>query len=720
MLKDSRIITEEEYEINDEIFETLKQLLSYLDESLAYSVNKFNILNYIFSLLLNTYRLNIINKEEYFNSLKKFINELSLKYNTDLVLSLKSENLTFYRMIQDNDTVRELELIIENNEFEKENFLTNMQLNKFRTLIMDFKNVGTEENMIDIEEFPQDEKSKFTLDKFRGPIGSGIQVKSYGNKITFQIKCIKKGTLNIYLRGSELKDIKSNRIPLLIDLKSFKINNKPLIEDSKLITYEKPFKHEIEVEDQEILTVSAEWSEVSNQSTYKIKNSTNSALTQFDTIRFEIKNRGNEENNVEIISNSDDESTEYAPEWLSDEYGIGKIIKSFNEKIHFKVKCEKKGKLTINMRTLDLRDKYRQRIPIKVDLEKLVINDETLIDENTLISHDSPYSYKKEVEDGEVIDVQVEWSPISNKSTYFESENIRDDLKPFTTIRFDIKNKGNKDNKFEIISNNDKNLINYQSKWLTDDTGEGQTLKTTKGDIHLKLRCVNDGELSINLRAINMVDKQNNRIPVKVDITKLMINGEIQVETNTLISYKKPIKYVKTVKDGEIVDIVAKWKPISKESTYHDVKRIRPDLKPFITARFDVKNKGNEDNGVQIITNDEYAIESTPSWFTNKEGQGKIIKSSKGEIKFHIKCIKNGTLQVALRSTDLRDKTGYRIPIMIDYTSLTINKEELIKENTLISHDHPYKYTKEVIDGEIIDVTASWAPLSSNSIYNKK
>jgi len=710
---------EKTYTINsEELFKTFENLLTFFKQNNLYNLNKFYILNYTFNILRKTYKLNQENKEDYFNKLKIFIRHMS-QHNTDLVLNLKSKNLRFYRIIQEVNTIKELDLLLKNDEYEKENFITHHQLDKFRTLIIDLKNVDSEDNMLEMVEFPQDNKSKFILDKFRDSEGSGIRIISFNNKLNFKIRCINKGKLNVYVRGSDIKDKKARRIPITIDLKRFQLCEEALIEENKVITYEKPLKYTKDVEDQEIIDIQAEWSTVSNQSIYHFQDTINSALMPFDTIRFDIKNVGNSDNTIEVIKNTDENASEYAPEWFTDKNGIGKVIRSSNEHIHFQIQCIKTGTLKIFLRTLDLRDKNRQRIPVKVDLEQLIVNNNTLVDENILISHDKPYEITRNVKDGEIIDVIAHWSPISSKSTYFESTTIRSDLLPFTTARFDIKNKGKSDNCIEIYSIDDYGAKIYSPGSFRNQYGLGQVIESAKGKIKFKIKCINAGTLELFIRAINFMDTQASRIPLKIDIKRLIINGDIIIDENKLVSHDNPYTYTKQVNDGEIVTISAEWNPISRKSTYFESSNIRNDLLPFTTLHFDIKNRGDKENKTKVVSyDDDNIINYTPGWFTDETGEGRIIESAKGKLNLHLKCIQKGELTLSLKTMNFKDKSGHRMPLNIDIKSLTINNKILIEENTLISYEKPYEYTKQVVDGEIINIKVEWAPLSVNSQYS--
>ena len=91
-------------------------------------------------------------------------------------------------------------------------------------------------------------------------------------------------------------------------------------------------------------------------------------------------------------------------------------------------------------------------------------------------------------------------------------------------------------------------------------------------------------------------------------------------------------------------------------------------------------------------------------------GIGTQIESEKGLIYLKIKCINDGVLDIRLRGVDfyLNDT---RIPIYINYTDFRINNEKILLNKTIVWHDKPFYYKKNVKDGEILDIYFEWEPI---------
>ena len=67
------------------------------------------------------------------------------------------------------------------------------------------------------------------------------------------------------------------------------------------------------------------------------------------------------------------------------------------------------------------------------------------------------------------------------------------------------------------------------------------------------------------------------------------------------------------------------------------------------------------------------------------------------------------------RAKDFKDINNNRIPIYIDYKKIEIDGESIIKDSTVLSHDNPLSYEKQVNDGQIVNIKFKWEPLNENS-----
>ena len=108
-------------------------------------------------------------------------------------------------------------------------------------------------------------------------------------------------------------------------------------------------------------------------------------------------------------------------------------------------------------------------------------------------------------------------------------------------------------------------------------------------------------------------------------------------------------------------------------------------------------------NGSPLITH--------PNWLNNETGSGLIIMNEINSMNIKLKCIGSGNLIIKLRAMDLKDNSGKRIPIYLNYNKFLINDEEIISDDEIIVwYDNPFIYNKKINDGEIINIVISYVP----------
>lgn len=148
-------------------------------------------------------------------------------------------------------------------------------------------------------------------------------------------------------------------------------------------------------------------------------------------------------------------------------------------------------------------------------------------------------------------------------------------------------------------------------------------------------------------------------------------------------------------------------------------KKFESLLEKYYTARIDIKNLGDMDNNIIVVSNsDSNSNVSQPNWFFDEYGYGTMIESGEGVLDLKIKCVQNGKLKIILRSLDIKDNNNNRFPIYIDYINFSVNGNMIFDNNTLIWHDTPYTFEKDVLDSEIINIHIEWLPFNNESCFN--
>ena len=143
--------------------------------------------------------------------------------------------------------------------------------------------------------------------------------------------------------------------------------------------------------------------------TKNYSNNYSNNLTKYFTARIDIKNFGNDSNKIEIVENSDSELFITQPKWFKDKLGIGTQIESKKSSLYFKIKCINEGNLKINLRGIDFRDMNKNRVPIYVQYDEFIVNDNRIIQKPILVWHDDPYTFEKKVKDGEIVTISIKW-----------------------------------------------------------------------------------------------------------------------------------------------------------------------------------------------------------------------------------------------------------------------------------------------------------------------
>ena len=141
-------------------------------------------------------------------------------------------------------------------------------------------------------------------------------------------------------------------------------------------------------------------------------------------------------------------------------------------------------------------------------------------------------------------------------------------LKKYYTARIDIKNHGTDSNNIMILGIDDVNSEIYRPDWFNDFTGSGIQIHSSSGSLDLKIICINDGELKMHLRGIDVRDKNGQRFPAYIDFTDFSVNDASVIEDNELTWHDEPYIFSKPVRDSEIVNIHIEWMPFNPSSDF--------------------------------------------------------------------------------------------------------------------------------------------------------
>lgn len=133
-------------------------------------------------------------------------------------------------------------------------------------------------------------------------------------------------------------------------------------------------------------------------------------LKKYNTSRVDFKFEGSD-NSLEVITVNGSPLITH-PNWLNNETWPGLIIMNEINSMNIKLKCIGSGNLIIKLRAMDLKDNRGKRIPIYLNYNKFLINDEEIIsDDEIIVWHDNPFIYNKKINDGEIINIVISYVP---------------------------------------------------------------------------------------------------------------------------------------------------------------------------------------------------------------------------------------------------------------------------------------------------------------------
>lgn len=188
-----------------------------------------------------------------------------------------------------------------------------------------------------------------------------------------------------------------------------------------------------------------------------------------------------------------------------------------------------------------------------------------------------------------------------------------------------------------------------------------------------------------------------------------------------IVSIMKIINDIEFSRKEQDYDFNA-WTDSFFDDGYNNNDGIEPQFRELLInygiGRIDMINQGNENNEIEILENSDRFLEYYyPQWFKRENGQGLVITSKKLKLDLKIKCINDGELNIYLKSKQMKDKKGNAFPVYIDYTNVTINGENLLKNPKLVTNNKPHIIQKPVKDSEILDLHIEWLPFNNNSYY---
>lgn len=96
------------------------------------------------------------------------------------------------------------------------------------------------------------------------------------------------------------------------------------------------------------------------------------------------------------------------------------------------------------------------------------------------------------------------------------------------------------------------------------------------------------------------------------------------------------------------------------------------------------------------------------SWMKNINSRGYVVQKNGSNNNFTINVINDTDIKLVLRGPDKRDDDGKFIESWVDFTSVTVNGEEVLSDTVAVWHNKPFTYVINAKTGETYKVEAKW------------
>ena len=146
---------------------------------------------------------------------------------------------------------------------------------------------------------------------------------------------------------------------------------------------------------------------------------------KYYTLRVDIKNIGGKDCNlVERIVTPKAFSVR-KPAWLKPN---GVTIESQSDRMKIVVQAEGDGELEIDLLGRDMRNADKKRYPVWIDVQWFAVNGEVIFKDTKTVCHGKAFVYKKNVADGELLELELKWSECQSPTVLEENRKLRNEI----------------------------------------------------------------------------------------------------------------------------------------------------------------------------------------------------------------------------------------------------------------------------------------------------
>lgn len=146
---------------------------------------------------------------------------------------------------------------------------------------------------------------------------------------------------------------------------------------------------------------------------------------KFYTLRMDIKNIGGRGCNLAERIVTPKAFSVSKSKWRSN----GLKIECVSDKMQIVIQCEGDGQLEIDLLGRNMRNAFGKRYPVWIDVNWFAVNGEVIFNDIHTVCYDKRYIYKRPVSDGELLELELEWSDCQSSLTVDAVKRMEPELK---------------------------------------------------------------------------------------------------------------------------------------------------------------------------------------------------------------------------------------------------------------------------------------------------
>lgn len=127
-------------------------------------------------------------------------------------------------------------------------------------------------------------------------------------------------------------------------------------------------------------------------------------------------------------------------------------------------------------------------------------------------------------------------------------------------------------------------------------------------------------------------------------------------------------------------------------------------------ARIDIKTKLVDADKPQfmVYVDGSDTPEKQAEWMLKFNTQGYVVQKGGKAIDIAIKVLEDTYIDLALRGKWEQDENRNMVENWVDYTSLSVNGNEILQKKTSVWHNKPFRHSIKAKSGDEIKIHAEW------------